>query len=319
MAAEFAKDEVQPLATSSGTPAPEMQKPPEPAKEALAGPAETWDRGEDPMFAFHPDLPSGKKPVVKKAAASKAAPSRRYYPIEPKEEKPKPKAKSEWPAKKSKKKLPPVDPNRKSKYLPLHVDTSILIPSVLLATGAKKAVAVIEAGEATEAGEASEASEAVKLEVAAYVPTFSFTSFTPMKTAPATTAPATKAPATKAPATKAPATTLNPSRDIPTTIFSFPIMTESTPKPAPAGKAEVLNLKAAEEPVKEPQALVKAQEEPVKEPLALVKAPEEPVAKLAEYVEKPDEDGEYIEVRYGPQEEPKERIEVPPPGQRKSK
>ena len=299
-----------------------MQMPPEPAKEALAGPAEKWDRGEDPLFDFYPDLRFGKKPAVKNAAASKAAPSRRYIPIEPEEEKPKPKAKTEWPAKKSKKKLPPVDPNRKSKYLPLHADTSILIPSVLLPTGAKKAVAAIEASQA------GEASEAVKLEVAAYVPTFSFTSFTPMKTAPATTktapaktAPAKTAPATTAPATTAPATTLpeNTSRDIPTTIFSFPIMTESTPKPAPAVKAKVLTLKAPEEalkkpeePVKEPQALVKAQEEPVKEPQALVEAPEEPVAK-------PDEDDEYIEVRYGPQEEPKERPVVPPPGQRKSK
>lgn len=197
MAAEFAKDEVQPLATSSGTqpapepqPAPEMQKPPEPAKEALAGPAENWDRGEDPLFDFYPDLRFGKKLAVKNAAASKAAPSRRYIPIEPEEEKPKPKAKTEWPAKKSKKKQPPVDPNRKSKYLPFHADTSILIPSVLRPTGAKKAVAAIQAsqaGEADEDGEAGEASEAVKEELAAYVPTFSFTSFTPMKTAPATT------------------------------------------------------------------------------------------------------------------------------------
>ena len=155
-------------------------------------------------------------------------------------------------------------------YLPLHLDTSILIPSVLLPRGAKKATAASKASEASAASEAGEASKPVSQPVAAYVPTFSFTSLTPTKTAPAATLPG------------------HASKDIPTTTFSFPVMTESTPQPAPAAKAEDLTLKAPGEPVEK-------WEEPVQEP-------EEYVAKweLSE-------------------EEPEERVAVPPPGQRKSK
>jgi hypothetical protein len=252
MVASFAEDKEEAQATSSGTQparvpesAPEPQKPPEPAKAALTKPLETWEYDHPPFDGFHGHN-SGivKKPAIKKAVAPKAVPPK-AAPPKPKLEKPK--AKNEWPVKKTTKKQPPVDPNRKSMYLPLHVDTSILIPSVLQPKGAKKTNA---------------ASEPKSHPVAAYVPKFAaFTSVTSAQTSQAVPLPGNAS----VPALK--------------TTFTFGSTPAPTSQPAPAAdKVEDSTLKAPEIPV------VKAPEIPVvKAPeIPVVKAPEIPVVKAPE-------------------------------------
>lgn len=252
MEAELTKDEGQPQAASSETqparvpePVPETQNLPEPAKQALAGPLEDWEYDQPPYDGFYGhNSGSVKKPVVKKTVAPKAV-APKAAPPKPKAEKPK--AKSEWPAKKSTKKQPPVDPNRKSIYLPLHVDTSILIPSVLQPKGAKKANA---------------ASEPVSHPVAAYVPTFAaFTSLTLAQTSQAVPLPGNAS----VPALK--------------TTFTFGSTPAPTPQPAPAAdKAEDSTLKLPEAlVVEQPEATVVEQPE-----TPVVELPEAPEVELPE-------------------------------------